>query len=126
LVSSRSTVVVIDDEPDVVVTLLALLRDAGYDAEGFMSGRAGLEGIGKLDPDVVICDIAMPLPNGWDIAREVRSRKGDNAPLMIAISGKYTHAADRILAQMTGFNHYLAKPCDPQALMALVGEARPK
>ena len=126
MVSSRSTVVVIDDEPDVVVTLLALLRDAGHDAEGFMSGRAGLEGIGRLDPDVVICDIAMPLPNGWDIAREVRSRKGDNAPLMIAISGKYTNAADRILAQMTGFNHYLPKPCDPNALMALVQEARSK
>ena len=68
----------------------------------------------------------MPLPNGWDIAREVRSQKGDNGPVMIAISGKYTNAADRILAQMTGFNHYLAKPCDPRVLMALVEEARPK
>ena len=117
--------VVIDDEPDIVVTILALLRDEGYDAEGFGSGRAGLDGIGRLDPDVIISDIAMPAPNGWDIAREVRSRQGERSPLLIAISGQYTSAADRILAQLNGFNYYLAKPCDPQVLMALVEKARP-
>jgi CheY-like chemotaxis protein len=41
-------------------------------ADGFASGRAALEAIPKLDPDVIISDILMPAPNGWDLAREVR------------------------------------------------------
>ena len=119
--------VVVDDEPDTVLTLLALLRDQGYDAEGFASGKAALEAVSKMDPDVIISDIAMPAPNGWDVARRVREVKGNGPrPLMIAISGQYTKGADRILAQMTGFNYYLTKPCDPQVLMALIERARPK
>src|SRR3954468_18543315 len=119
-------VVVVDDEPDTVMTLLALLRDEGYNADGFASGKAALEAVRKLDPDVIISDIAMPAPNGWDLAREVRRLKGDGPrPLMIAISGIYVKSADRILAQMAGFNYFLAKPCDPQVLMALVEKASP-
>jgi|SRR3954470_23125828 CheY-like chemotaxis protein len=116
-------VVVIDDEPDVVVTLLALLRDHGYEADGFGSGKAALEAIARLDPDVIISDLAMPAPNGWEIARQVRKRQGAKQPVMIAVSGCYTKSADRLLAQMNGFNDFLAKPCDPQALMALVEKA---
>ena len=121
----RLRIVVIDDEPDTVMTLLALLREQGYQAEGFASGRRGLEGIEELDPDVIISDIAMPAPNGWDIARQVRAQKPSMPPLMIAISGQYTKAADRLLAQAAGFDYFLTKPCDPQVLMALVEKARP-
>jgi DNA-binding response OmpR family regulator len=118
-------IVVVDDEPDTVVTLLMLLREQGYDAEGFGSGKAALEAIAKLDPDVVVSDIAMPRPNGWDVAKEVRRVRGEKPPpLMIAISGQYTKGSDRILAQMAGFNYYLTKPCDPQVLIALVEQAR--
>jgi CheY-like chemotaxis protein len=126
-IAARLRVVVVDDEPDTVMTLLALLRDQGYDAEGFASGKAALEALSKMDPDVIISDIAMPAPNGWDVARTVRQMKGDGPrPLMIAISGQYAKGADRILAQMAGFNYYLTKPCDPQVLMALIERARPK
>jgi len=124
----RLRIVVVDDEPDTVLTLLELLRDQGHQAEGFGSGREALKGIHRLDPDVIISDIAMPPPNGWDIAREVRKLKGRNEPppLMIAISGQYTKSADRLLAQAAGFDFYLTKPCDPQVLVALVEKARPK
>jgi DNA-binding response OmpR family regulator len=120
-------IVVVDDEPDTVLTLLALLREEGYDVEGFGSGKAALEAIAKLEPDVVVSDIAMPAPNGWDVAKKVRKLRGDDPPpLMIAISGKYTKGADRVLAQMAGFNYYLTKPCNPQVLIALIENARPK
>jgi DNA-binding response OmpR family regulator len=104
---------------------MTLLREEGYDAHGFGSGQAALEAIAKLDPDVVISDIAMPAPNGWDVAKEVRRVRGDHPPpLMIAISGQYTKGSDRILAQMSGFNYYLTKPADPQVLIALIEKAR--
>ena len=40
--------------------------------------------------------------------------------MLIAISGQYKQAADKILAQMSGFNYFLAKPCDPNVLLALL------
>ena len=120
-------VIVVDDDPDTVMTLLDLLRDEGHDAHGYGSGKAGLEAIAELNPDVVVSDIAMPPPNGWDLAREVRRLRGERPPpLMIAISGRYTKGADRVLAQISGFNYYLTKPCDPQVLIMLIEAARPK
>jgi len=112
---------VVDDEADTVITLLELLRQDGYDADGFGSGRAALDAFYRIDPDIIISDIGMPPPNGWDLAREIRRRK-DNSPrpFMIAISGQYMKAADRVLAQISGFNYFLTKPCDPQVLLALI------
>jgi CheY-like chemotaxis protein len=123
--AARLRVVVVDDDPDTVITMLALLREEGYEAEGYGSGRAALEAIAKSDPDVIVSDIGMPAPNGWDVARQVRAMKGAGPrPLMIAISGQYTKSADRVLAQIAGFDFFLTKPCDPQVLMALIERAR--
>jgi CheY-like chemotaxis protein len=117
---NRLRVVVIDDEPDTVLMLLTLLRDEGYEAEGFASGRAALDSLRAYDPDVVISDVSMPIVNGWDIAREVRRIMGESRPTLIGISGHYVRTADRILAELAGFNYYLTKPYDPNALMALL------
>jgi DNA-binding response OmpR family regulator len=68
---------------------------------------------------VVLLDIAIPGMSGWDVARELRATYGDRRPLLIAISGVYKKAADRILGTITGFNYYLAKPYDPNVLTTL-------
>ena len=117
---NRLRVVVIDDEPDSVLMLLTLLRDEGYEAEGFASGRAALNSLRAYDPDVVISDVSMPTVNGWDIAREVRRIMGESRPTLIGISGHYIRPADKILAELAGFNYYLTKPYDPNVLMALL------
>jgi DNA-binding response OmpR family regulator len=119
-------VMVVDDEADTVVTLLELLREEGYHADGFGGGRVALDNFQRIDPDVIISDIAMPAPNGWDLAKEVRRRKDHGPrPFMIAISGKYMKGADRVLAQISGFDYFLTKPYDPQVLLALIrGNAR--
>src|SRR3954462_15395723 len=117
-------VLVVDDEPDTVMTLLELLREEGYDAQGFASGTEALRVLQMFDPDVIVSDIAMPLVSGWDVAKEVREKMGDKRPLLIALSGQYTQAADRVLAQIKGFNYFLTKPCDRSVLLALIAPAR--
>jgi two-component system, chemotaxis family, response regulator PixH len=113
-------VVVIDDQPDMVMTLLAILREEGYDAQGFSSARQALKHMSELRPDVVISDLAMPSVSGWDLARQVRQSMGEAGPLLIAISGKYTKVPDKLSAESAGFNYFLAKPCDAEALLALI------
>jgi len=112
---------VVDDDADTVLTLLELLREEGYHADGFGSGRAALDNFYRIDPDVIISDIAMPAPNGWDVAKEVRDRTHNRPrPFMIAISGQYMKGADRLLTQIAGFNFFLTKPYDPQVLLSLI------
>ncbi|HEX2474412.1 MAG TPA: response regulator, partial [Lacipirellulaceae bacterium] len=72
-----------------------------------------------FDPEVVLLDIAMPHLSGWEVARTIREQFGRRVTL-IGISGKYNHCADNILSETVGFDHYVMKPYDPQALLALI------
>jgi DNA-binding response OmpR family regulator len=113
-------VIVADDEPDVVSTLTALLNDEGHDVIGVESGVQVLSTVDAFDPDVVLLDIAMPGMSGFEIAKEIRRKYGEIRPLLIAITGRYKKASDRMLAEIVGFNHHVVKPYDPNELLALL------
>ena len=117
-------ILVVDDEPDTVMTLLTILRDEGYEAEGFSHPMEAFRALRDFDPDVVICDIAMPVMTGWDFARKVRQKMGETRPMLIAVSGVYQKSADKILAQIVGYEFFMSKPCDPNVLIALVEKAK--
>jgi CheY-like chemotaxis protein len=117
-------VLVLDDEPDTVVTLLEIIRDEGHDAKGFSHPMEAFKALPDYDPDVVISDIAMPLMNGWDFARKVRQRMGEVRPLLIAITGVYQKPSEKLLATMAGYEFFLTKPCDPERVVELVNRAR--
>ena len=122
--SPRLRVFVVDDEPDTVTMLLEILRAEGYEARGHGSGQAALDAINQLKPHVVVSDISMPSVDGWMLAREVTKMFGANRPLMIAITGRYTKGADKVLSHISGFHFYLTKPADPEVLLALVASAK--
>jgi CheY-like chemotaxis protein len=113
---------VIDDQPDTVMTLLELLRDEGYVAMGHSSSKEAMDTLTTFLPDVVISDLAMPAPHGFDVARHVRRALGPK-PLLIAVTAQYTKKTDKRLAEVVGYDYYLTKPCDPNVLLALVEKA---
>jgi DNA-binding response OmpR family regulator len=117
---ARLRVLVVDDNEDTVITLMLLLEDEGHEVRGVHDGKEALVEFAEFDPDVVIVDIGLPKANGWEVARAVRKMSEGARPLMIGISGQYTKSADRVLSEMSGFNYFLTKPFDPNALMALV------
>jgi diguanylate cyclase (GGDEF)-like protein/PAS domain S-box-containing protein len=116
----RPRVLLADDERDMVLTLAELLRHEGYETRGVFKGADVVPAMEDFDPDVVLIDIAMPDQSGWDIARQIRAKRGPDRPTLIAISGTYKQAADQTLGRLGGFNYYLAKPCDPNVLFALL------
>lgn len=113
-------IIVADDERDTVLTLTMILRDEGHDVQGVHNGSRVLPLVREFDPDVVLLDIALPDKSGFEIAEEIRKRPGGQRVLMIGISGQYKQASDKILAGLKGFDHYLVKPFDPAALLALL------
>lgn len=112
-------VLVVDDDRDEVLTLVALLRDEGHEARGAYRGKEVLELVRDFDPQAVLLDIGMPDLNGYEAARQIRSRYGSASPLLIAVTG-WKKASDRLLAQLAGFDHHVAKPYDPQLLLSLL------
>ena len=113
-------IIVADDDRDTVVTLMMLLRDEGHEVRGVHSGRYVMGAVIDFDPDAVVLDINMPGLSGWEVARTIRDRRGKKRPMLIGISGEYKQGADRILSAIIGFDHYLVKPYDPKALLALL------
>jgi DNA-binding response OmpR family regulator len=112
-------VLVVDDDRDEVLTLVALLRDEGYDARGAYRGKDTLDLVRDFDPQAVLLDIGMPDLNGYDAARLIRSRYGSASPLLIAVTG-WKKPSDRLLAELAGFDHHVAKPYDPRLLLSLI------
>jgi DNA-binding response OmpR family regulator len=117
-------ILVADDDRDSVLTLMLLLRDEGHEVRGAYSGRQVMGQVLDFDPDAVLLDLAMPELSGWEVARTIRERRGAERPLLIGISGEYKQGADRVLAQIIGFNHYLVKPYAPADLLALLAPLR--
>ena len=116
-------VLVADDDQDTVVTLTMLLQDEGYEVQGVNTGRHVIGAILDFAPDAVILDINLPDLSGWEVARRIRERRGPQ-PLLIGISGEYKKGADKVLAHISGFDHYLVKPYDPKMIFAALDELR--
>lgn len=112
-------ILIADDERDAVLTLMMLLREEGHDARGVYSGKQALAFLRDFEPDVALLDIALPELSGWEVARQIRERKGDR-PLLIALSGIYKSPTDKFLSESVGFDHHLLKPYDPKVLLALI------
>lgn len=113
-------VLVVDDDRDSVLTLMALLRDEGHDVRAAYSGGSALIVASHFKPDAIFVDIKLPDISGWEVARQLRADDLGPAPLLIAVSGAYKKSADKILARSVGFTHYVTKPYDPAALLALL------
>jgi DNA-binding response OmpR family regulator len=113
-------IIVADDERDTVETLKLLLSDEGHDVVGLQRGGEVLDAVDAFNPDAVLLDIAMPDMSGYEVAKEIRRRYGEVRPLLIAISGRYKKASDKMLAEIVGFNHHIPKPYDPEDLLSLL------
>jgi DNA-binding response OmpR family regulator len=113
-------IVVADDDRDSVAMVAVILRHEGHEVREVYRGSEVVHAVRGFDPDVALIDIGMPGMTGYDVAREIRQLFGKR-PMLIAITG-WKKTSDRILAQLAGFDHHLAKPFDPDALLALLRE----
>ena len=87
-------------------------------------GTDVLELMRGFDPDVCILDIEMPGKDGFKLARELRERRIEDRPMLIAISGVWVRPSDRFLAIMVGFDHFFQKPADPAELLRVLDDFR--
>lgn len=123
-VARRLRVLIADDDGDGAMTLCALLRLEGYEVRAVGGGQEALDAAREFRPDACLLDIGMPKITGYEAARRLRSRYGDDCPVLIAVTG-WKQASDRILASLAGFDHHVAKPYEPAELLTLLSKILP-
>jgi DNA-binding NarL/FixJ family response regulator len=110
---------VVDDEPNLLLAVAACLRSEGYDVVTARGGAEALVRVAESVPDLVISDIRMPGMDGYTLARHLRSSERTNLIPIVFLTAKDT-TADFIQGLHTGIDFYLTKPFEPDELLAVV------
>ena len=112
-------ILVVEDNIDAGDILAELLRLSGHDVTLARDGEAGLEEFDRTRPQIVLCDIGLPGIDGYEVASRMRARGFVQRPSIIAITGYSSEKASE-KAVDAGFDEYVIKPVDPNALLRLV------
>lgn len=112
-----SRILFVEDEPGILLVVSDLLRAEGYTVETAGDGHSGLRQAIDGRYDLILLDVMLPGPGGFEICHAVRERGFDGAILMLTARG-LVH--DRIEGLRTGADDYLVKPFDPDELLARV------
>jgi DNA-binding response OmpR family regulator len=114
-------ILIVDDEPNIVISLDYLMKREGYEVAVAEDGEAALEAVARSLPDLVILDVMLPRMNGFDVCRRLRAdpRWKDLKILMLTARGRETEVAKGLGA---GANAYVTKPFSTRDLVAQVKE----
>jgi two-component system alkaline phosphatase synthesis response regulator PhoP len=110
-------ILLVEDEPGLVLTLSDLLSAEGYEVESATDGPSGLAKSIKDEFDLIILDVMLPGKSGLEVCRELRQQGKDVAVLMLTAK---TQLIDRVVGLKLGADDYLTKPFEPPELLARI------
>jgi CheY-like chemotaxis protein len=119
-------ILVIDDMLPIVQFIEQALNRIGHKAICCTSGREALGLLSEQQVDLVICDLAMPEMNGWDVGREIRRLYEERRipkPPFIVLTGWRGQSLDKERIADSGVDEVMEKPLDMQRLQRLVADA---
>ena len=111
-----STILIIEDEPELVKVIRSYLENAGFNVITAFRGDSGLETWQNRKPDLVLLDLNLPGMDGLDVAREIR-RHGNTPIIMMTARVEET---DQLIGLELGADDYITKPFSPRVLVARV------
>jgi PAS domain S-box-containing protein len=112
-------VLVVDDNPDALELLTEVLRFKGHDVRGALDAAEALEVAVALRPDVALLDIGLPVIDGYELARRLRSLPGLGSVKLAALTG-YGQPNDKERARAAGFDEHLVKPISIEQVEAVL------
>ncbi len=113
----RLRILLVEDEPGLVLTISDLLSAEGYNIDSAGDGECGLAKASTGDFDLIVLDVMLPRKTGLEVCRELRQKGVDTAILMLTAK---TQVVDRVVGLKMGADDYLTKPFDPAELLARV------
>jgi PAS domain S-box-containing protein len=116
----KCRVLVVDDDDKVRALLTELLASDGYEAMSVADGGSGLDAVRSFEPDVVISDVVMPVLNGIELCRKMKSEPGTADIPVLLISGQRNAVIDSIEGLTAGADDYLYVPFRNDELLVKV------
>ncbi len=116
-------VLVVEDQPALSRVTVALLKKLGHEVRSAADGPEALLAVREYNPEVVLLDIGLPGMDGYEVARCLRSEMGDDAPMLVAMTGYSQHEVNRH-ARKAEFDHHLVKPADMGVLRELLTQTK--
>jgi CheY-like chemotaxis protein len=113
-------VLVVDDEADARSLLTAILLQSGAETKAAGSMSEALSLLNQWRPDVLVSDIGMPDGSGYDLIREIRKPSTKTSKVPAVALTAYARPEDRHRAISAGFENYVAKPVEPDQLLAAI------
>jgi CheY-like chemotaxis protein len=113
---SPKSVVLVEDNEDMRESMKELLIGLGHTVHTATDGKSGAELILRIEPDVAIVDLGLPVFDGYQVAAQVRSRLGRERVRLVAMTG-YGQDSDRARTREAGFDTHLVKPADLSAVI---------
>lgn len=113
----RAKILVVDDEPSVLLTVQAILQQEGYDVDAVSDGTQAVAFIPERHYDLVLTDLKMPGIDGFAVLNEVRKRSPDTVTVVMTGYGSVSSAIDAVQA---GAYEYLLKPTEVTELKMAV------
>lgn len=117
---ARPLVLIVEDEPDILMLLRVMLEMNGYDTALASEGTTALERFDAERPDVVLLDLMLPVKDGWSVLADLQARP-HSCPVIICSAAR--SARDIDVASDRGAAAILIKPLDPDLLMETIDHA---
>ncbi len=116
---AAKSIVVVDDEPDILELVSLHLRKSGYKVDAFTDGKSFYNSLKTNNPSLIILDLMLPDMDGLEICKDIKkSDKYMNIPvIMLTARGE---EAERVLGLELGADDYVTKPFSPRELVARV------
>lgn len=112
-------ILIVDDDPNIVLSLEFLLRKANYTVFIARDGQEAIESIRKHEPVLVVLDIRMPKVDGYEVCKFIRNSSLHKQIKIIILSAKGKEA-DIEKASALGVDQYMLKPFSTRKLLATI------
>lgn len=114
-------ILIVDDEPNIVMAIEFLLDQAGYATEKAYNGLEALEKVQTFSPNLIILDVMMPHMDGFEVAKTLRQDESNYQTKIIFLTAQGTDR-DKAKGYGSGGDMYLTKPFDNKELVSLIEE----
>jgi len=111
-----TTILVVDDEPNILELAKLYLEQEGYHVEGVGNGNDALSKLNSIKPSLIVLDLMLPDIDGFEVCRQIR--KKSDIPILMLTARK--EDVDKIVGLELGADDYLTKPFNPRELIARV------
>lgn len=112
-------ILVVDDEPNIVLSLEFLMKQAGFQVRTASDGEAALAAIAAEPPDLVLLDVMMPRKNGYEVCQAIRANPDWKGTRIIMLTAK-GREVEREKGLALGADDYITKPFSTQEVVERV------